>query len=569
MGQFISVHGIEVDENQIPAYATQSDLPADAVVGDRAFVISDLFEFDGTSWILSQAASGSVVITDIDATTSAVDIDLGQTPTTTDEVRRFHILSSDNPVTFSSGPSTVMTKDEPFIAGDLVEAWTVLQREPVLANTTQPNGSPNTVRWIIESGVIELERGPTGGLFNAISGGGFQSGNNTGCRWYNDEFAPAGNSNFQQAYDGAIGDNFTSVTNEFVEPLSGPNAGTLIPFNGVSWQQGGGGGFSVDVSLGTIDVPSWSVQRITQLNRVNTVSSFSQFPDYNLYDIGSGNRFDLISLSGDISNGWRVTGGQINQPAQGSNGTMTFPQPYLLSHIQVTTFTDSGAGGQPYVIDVEGSTNGVDFTALGTVNGVHGTPSTLPITRAEYTDFRFTWVSSGFGSGIRGRDINFGIDFRTVNNPLNPETGDEFSVVNDTSDPAIVNTPSGKALLAPGRSTAMVALDGVFYPSETLDPPFEALPTINDQASSGYVDIGNTRMQWGREVTDGTGQVFVNFPVSFSGVNFSFTANAGNGASVSMMYFSETTNGLQVIARNDNGGTVMTNFSWQAIGIKP
>ena len=209
MGQFISVHGIEIDENQIPVYATQSDLPADAVVGDRAFVISDLFEFDGTSWILSQAASGSVVITDIDATTSAVDIDLGQTPTTTDEVRRFHILSSDNPVTFSSGPSTVVTKDEPFIAGDLVEAWTVLQREPVLANTTQPNGSPNTVRWIIESGVIELERGPTGGLFNAITGGGFQSGNNTGCRWYNDEFAPAGNVNFQQAYDGAIGDNFT------------------------------------------------------------------------------------------------------------------------------------------------------------------------------------------------------------------------------------------------------------------------------------------------------------------------------------------------------------------------
>ena len=132
-----------------------------------------------------------------------------------------------------------------------------------------------------------------------------------------------------------------------------------------------------------------------------------------------------------------------------------------------------------------------------------------------------------------------------------------------------MNTPSGKALLAPGRSITMVALGGVFYPSETLDPPFEALPTINDQASSGYVDIGNTRMQWGRAVTDGTGQVFVNFPVSFSSVNFSFTANAGNGAPVSMMYFGEATNGLQVIARNDNGGTVMTSFSWQAIGIKP
>ena len=552
-------------QGSIPVFASINDLPTGASNGDQAFVISDLFEFDGTSWVLRVNGNNSILITDIDASQNAIDTDLGPAPTT-DEVRRFHVLNSDNGLTFSS-PSPINVVDAPYEEGDIIEAWTVTTRQPVNVTTTQPDNAPNTVRWIIEPGVIELERSSNGGLFNAITGGGFQGGNNTGCRWYNDEFAASGNTNFQSAYDSEIGNNFTTVTNEFVEPLSGPNAGTLIPFNGVSWQQGSpGGGFSVDVLTGTADVPSWSVQRVTQLNRINNVSTAPQFPDYALYDIGRGSRFNIIELSGTISSGWRTTGGQINQPANGSSGTMSFPRAYFLSHVQITTFSDAGAGGLAYVVDVEGSSDGINFTPLGTVNGVHGTAAVLAIPRAEYTDFRFTWVSSDFGSGIRGQDINFGIDYRTVSAPSSPEDAAEFKVVNDTNEVSIINTPTGKRLLEPGRSLLMAASNGVFYPVESLSLP---IPEINNRAENGYVDIGNIRMQWGRAVTDGTGQVFVDFPVSFSDVNFSFTANAGNGGTVSMMYLGETTSGLQVIARNENGNAVMTSFSWIAIGLRP
>ena len=576
VGSLASSGGGGLPPGSIPVYPDVSSLPSGANPGDQAFVISDLFEFNGTTnmWeLIERGSAPAIEIIEIDASQNPVVTDLGLAPSDNSLVNRYHVLNDSNQIDFISNSSPVSLVDAPFQEGDIIEAWSVLTRRPIVTNFTQPDGQPNTVRWIIEPGVIELTRGSNGGLFNAITGGGFQSGNNTGCRWYNDEFAPAGNTNFQQAYDGAIGDNFTVVTNEFVEPLSGPNAGSLIPFNGVGWQVGGGGGFSVDVSSGTEDIPSWSVQRITQSNRVNKVSSFSIVRNFNFYPIGSGNRVSEINLEGTINTGWRAPGGQHNQAANGSSGVMRFQQPFLLSAVQIQTFGDIGA--QPYQVDVEGEVNGA-FVSIGSVNGVHGTDSVLDFARTEYTAFRFTWVSSGLGQGVRGGNINFGIDFRTVVTPTNPIDADEFRLINNTNQEALVNTPTGPQLLDPGRSLLLMACDGVFHPGESLQSGVPEAPvennivTVINPDGSGYQDVGDIRRQWGIYPGGDNGTQLLSVPFADTNYVVSLTCDArtgaapgDNGARLACVE-NKTTNQFGI----ETNGTAIA-FSWIAIGLKP
>lgn len=161
------------------------------------------------------------------------------------------------------------------------------------------------------------------------------------------------------------------------------------------------------------------------------------------------------------------------------------------------------------------------------------------------------------------------------------------------------------------RTDRILATDGVFFNSSDAAANWQALATFGT-LNSGNIDINTTfytssqiraygikaqktvinttdisvnqtisgtniliedrgafREMSGRALTDGTGAVTLTFPQPFADVQYSFVVTAANGSTVSMMYLNETTDSLQVIARDNNGAAVPTSFSWFAKGLKP
>lgn len=99
---------------------------------------------------------------------------------------------------------------------------------------------------------------------------------------------------------------------------------------------------------------------------------------------------------------------------------------------------------------------------------------------------------------------------------------------------------------------------------------------VNDQTASGYIDIGNVRMQWGTATASSLGATY-NLPAPFANTSYSITANsmAGGGGqlqSVNIGAASNSTFGATVWYSNGSpNGAVNTGqpFSWIAIGRKP
>ena len=105
-------------------------------------------------------------------------------------------------------------------------------------------------------------------------------------------------------------------------------------------------------------------------------------------------------------------------------------------------------------------------------------------------------------------------------------------------------------------------------PTHTVVDP-GSIP-VDDQAASGYMDIGNMRMQWGSGVGNGTTAVTATFPAPFADTSYRVTASTiggGNGQTISIQ--SKTTTGF-TSTQVDVGGTQRSNpFDYIAIGLKP
>ena len=101
--------------------------------------------------------------------------------------------------------------------------------------------------------------------------------------------------------------------------------------------------------------------------------------------------------------------------------------------------------------------------------------------------------------------------------------------------------------------------------------------TINDQASSGYVDIGTMRIQWGSITYNSDLPVAMVLPAPFANLGYSVQlslhaweynaekgpANVSNGISVVV----KTTTAFHV--NRDDDLALDTVFDWFAIGLKP
>jgi hypothetical protein len=118
----------------------------------------------------------------------------------------------------------------------------------------------------------------------------------------------------------------------------------------------------------------------------------------------------------------------------------------------------------------------------------------------------------------------------------------------------------------------------VLQATSTAAAAWATLPAavaINDQTTSGYVDIGNMRIQWGINTQVTTAERTITLPAAFANTNYSVVLTTDNGTAalafaprVGTVGSKTTTNFRARMALLDlNPSTI--NFSWQAIGRKP
>lgn len=90
--------------------------------------------------------------------------------------------------------------------------------------------------------------------------------------------------------------------------------------------------------------------------------------------------------------------------------------------------------------------------------------------------------------------------------------------------------------------------------------------SVDDQSASGYIDLGNTRMQWGNGVANGT----ITFPQPFADTSYAVTTTAYSGGNGQLTHLSaKSTTDFTTIGMDVNAAFQNHSFSWIAIGAKP
>lgn len=104
------------------------------------------------------------------------------------------------------------------------------------------------------------------------------------------------------------------------------------------------------------------------------------------------------------------------------------------------------------------------------------------------------------------------------------------------------------------------------------------LNSINPQADSGYVIIGDTLIQWGTAIYDTQGnnnyvQKNISFPMSFADSDYTVSLSLNYSVSTSAYhdaiatYASKTQNGFDARAISKSGGFTTANFPKKDIGV--
>jgi len=109
-------------------------------------------------------------------------------------------------------------------------------------------------------------------------------------------------------------------------------------------------------------------------------------------------------------------------------------------------------------------------------------------------------------------------------------------------------------------------------PSSTVTAITPGDTLVDDQSSSGYIDIGNTRMQWaGNVATSTTSGTAITFPMPFADTAYSIvTQRTINQNDRDIRITSKSTTGCVIVTSNDSGSSLAASVvDWQAIGVKP
>lgn len=92
----------------------------------------------------------------------------------------------------------------------------------------------------------------------------------------------------------------------------------------------------------------------------------------------------------------------------------------------------------------------------------------------------------------------------------------------------------------------------------------------NDNSGSGYIDIGNVRIQWGTDTYDSNGEAYIEYVVPFGTVDYSFVATVLDDAYYPVI-LSRTSAEIELEFKGAGGlnATVPSDYNWIAIGLKP
>jgi hypothetical protein len=126
---------------------------------------------------------------------------------------------------------------------------------------------------------------------------------------------------------------------------------------------------------------------------------------------------------------------------------------------------------------------------------------------------------------------------------------------------------------SPNSIDTISILEGTTFTMEQL-PSSTVIPStalvVNDQATSGYFDMGTTRMQWGIDTSAVAGNRTVTLPVAFANATYTVTTSVARIAGTGMATVGTfTTTSFDTLARTGTGTNVTENVHWTAIGLKP
>ena len=254
--------------------APQIHLESAAVTGATAangqvFTLIDALTGEG-EW---QTAPG-VNIIEVDASAAAQPQILA-TASGNNDVTLFHVSCSNSGGAITSVDTVVGVTDFSQVGDNSILMAVPGQVAPFAATgatvaAIQPDSAPNTVPWSVVPGVVDLQRGPTGGFYNTNHETEWDSNVSTAdCVWaWPASAADVANGvvwqGFQDAFDGAVGTNIVNGTSlMFV-----PSTGQIFEVTANSWQSGGGGGFDISATE-VLKQPAEDGWCVVQLNGKN------------------------------------------------------------------------------------------------------------------------------------------------------------------------------------------------------------------------------------------------------------------------------------------------------------
>lgn len=186
------------------------------------------------------------------------------------------------------------------------------------------------------------------------------------------------------------------------------------------------------------------------------------------------------------------------------------------------------------------------------------------------SDERSVWITTGSENQILQRGGVF-LDTQLTSNKvmikLASNTRDTVQIIDYDSDNVTINGIDTFA----DRDALMTALRDVFFLTRAEQT------AINDQASSGYMDVGETRMQWGETPAGLAEERTIILPAPYANTTYTVTANAMAAAGDTMAHLVQlhptaytTTQfvasawllGLSIVKDT-------TAIAWMAIGLKP
>ncbi len=157
----------------------------------------------------------------------------------------------------------------------------------------------------------------------------------------------------------------------------------------------------------------------------------------------------------------------------------------------------------------------------------------------------------------------------------------------DADDPNLSKAPAIAEITVGAGQTRTLGFRTVDSPTSVRafsanDPgawwEIEQLPTlevvqpgsisVDDQTASGYLDLGDMRIQQGRGVTSGGNQT-ITYPAPFADTSYSLTVTPASAGSDFTSYSADTATGATIHTWNDAGNPVDLSYSWIAIGAKP